>query len=302
VRETEPAHHIPAAYLIAWARHGDICQMQRLPDRVELRHRRGNEIGAASDPITIPDVPADLADDFRARYAAAEAPDAQDILHHMIEQASWDAGAREAWIRFIVSLVLRSPRMVAQVEAGIRDILSAGEREMRNRYALKRSDAKAFAELVNRANPQAPLEAAARYLDDVMSGKAMAEALAKMRWARIPVPRARFSLLTSDNPLDIPLPLTDPNAYVALPLTSDTMFIASNNSGLIDSLAKQDHSKIVRMLNLASVSRAHDFVWSIDESQLAFVTNHFGSAPPAPLTSDQARQAALASFEKRAAG
>ena len=67
------------------------------------------------------------------------------------------------------------------------------------------------------------------YLHKVLDGEAIAARIGKMQWARIELSHARFSLLTSDQPLDVPLSLADKNAYVALPLSPTAMFVASNN-------------------------------------------------------------------------
>jgi hypothetical protein len=275
--------------------------MQRGPDNVFLQHKVADDSGDVGNLYDIDDVPAELAQDFRERFAAAATPEAESALRHMnaSQQADWDAASRDAWVRFLLSLLFRNPCTVAQVQAGIREILEAGARELRSRYANRRSDPKTFADYVTKANPQAPALAAANYLQNAMKGEAIADAINKMRWARIAVPRSRFSLLTSDSPLDMPLSLSDKNAYIALPLSPKALFIATNNSSLLESLTRQDHSKIVRMLNLATVTQARDYVWAADDSQYTFVKNHFGSAPVKALLSDRARQTALAALENR---
>ncbi len=106
-------------------------------------------------------------------------------------------------------------------------------------------------------------------------------------------------LLTSDQPLDVPLSLADKNAYVALPLSPTAMFVASNNQGLLDTIARHDPSKVVRMANLATVTRARDCVFGVDDSQLAFVKHHFGEAPTTAQISDSPRQEALAALKRR---
>lgn len=303
VRESEDQRYIPLAYLKPWTSERTICEMQRMQDTVTLRHIDVDESGFTADPSAIDEVPAEIAQICRARFASLAANDAHDTLWRIAntQAGEWDAELRAGFIQFLIALVFRNPCTVAQIAAGLREVLDAGNRAQRSRYAMRRSDPKTFADYVTKADPQAPLLAATGYLDDAMNTAAVAEAIENMRWARIGVPRSRFSLLTSDNPFDMPLSLTDKNAYIALPLGPRALFIATNNPGLIDSLAKQDHSKIVRMLNMATVTQARDHVWATDESQYAFVTNHFGSAPVKRLLSDRPRQTALAALETRPA-
>jgi hypothetical protein len=55
------------------------------------------------------------------------------------------------------------------------------------------------------------------------------------------------------------------------------------------------------MMNLATVSQAHERVFSVDDSQFAFVKHHFGTAQPSALLSDGPRQEAMASLKRRPA-
>jgi hypothetical protein len=96
------------------------------------------------------------------------------------------------------------------------------------------------------------------------------------------------------------LSLSDRNAYVALPLSPTALFVASNNESLLEKLTRHDPSKLVRMMNMATVTRARDYVWSVDDSQHAFVRHHFGAAPATAQLSDSPRQDALAALKRRA--
>ena len=288
-------HSVPIAYLKQWAPRGELCEIRRLDDGMTVRRTSPEAAGFTPRLYEIADTPAEIAADLAARFAAAAPADVAETLQHVIstERSQWDAASRERWIAFLLTLMFRSPRTVAQVRAAVHEILDVSARRLRARYAAKRSDPKAFAEYVLHGHADAPEKTATAYLEKVMDGEATARLLNAMRWARIAVPNSRFSLLTSDDPLDIPLSLHHQNAYLALPLTPDCVFVASNNAGLLDSLAKQDHSKIVRMMNMATVTHAHEYVWCVDESQSAFVKNHFGAAPEQRLLPDTARQAAL---------
>ena len=72
--------------------------------------------------------------------------------------------------------------------------------------------------------------------------------------------------------------------------------------GLLDTLSKHDPSKVVRMMNLATVSQARAHVFGIDDSQLAFVKHHLGEAAATSPLPDGPRQEALATLKRRPAG
>jgi len=298
--DSRTERYLPAAYLASWAVRGTLCAMHRLGGEVVVEAVPPDEAGFVLWPCGNADLPSELAQQIEQHLEDLPVDDPgaalQPILHR--PAAEWTAGEREKWVRFVVSLLLRHPSALVQVGAAVREIVEAGTREMETRYASRRSDPRAFAEYVTHSNTQTPVLAATRYLQKVLDADALAATISKMRWARITVAHARFTLLTSDQPLDVPLGLADKNAYIALPLSPTALFVASNNSGLVDTLISHDPSKLVRMMNLVTVTRARECVWSVDDSQSAFVKRHLGEAPPTPLLSDNPRQDALAALKR----
>jgi hypothetical protein len=293
--------YLPPAYLVPWAATGVLCAMRRVEGDVLAEEVPPEATGFVPE-LRDSDAPSpELTEQIEQRLAALALAEPAAALQPILERraAEWDAAARANWARFIASLMLRNPSVVTQVGAAMRDIVETGTREIKTRYATRRSDPKTFAEYVT-ADPQAPLSAATGYLQKVLDGDAMAAAINKMQWVRITVANARFTLLTSDQPLDVPLSLSDRNAYVALPLSPTALFVASNNESLLEKLTRHDPSKLVRMMNMATVTRARDYVWSVDDSQHAFVRHHFGAAPATAQLSDSPRQDALAALKRRA--
>ncbi len=294
--------YLPRAYLASWAVRGAVCAMHRVEGEVVAEW-------VAPDATVPPqlqggdDSSPELTQQIEQQLAALALADPAAALQPILERpmVAWDAVAREDFARFIVSLALRHPSVVVQAAAAMRDIVKVGTRELQTRYAAMRSDPRTFAEYVTRSNPQAPMLAASQYLKKVLNGEAIAAVISKMQWTRITVANARFTLLTSDQPLDIPLSLADRNAYVAFPLGPTALFVASNNPELLDTLGRQDPSKVVRIMNMATVTRARDYIYSVDDSQLTFVKHHFGAQPVTPLLPDSPRQDALAQLKQRPA-
>jgi hypothetical protein len=291
--------HLPTAYLASWAPRGVICVMRCLEGDTRAAFKPLDAAGTASERRD-DDLSPELRQQIDQQLGALALDDPAAALRPILQRppAEWVSSSRDNFARFIVSLLLLNPSLVAKVTAAMRDIVETGTREMATRYAAKRSDPRTFAEFVTRSDPQAPAQAAAWYLHKVMNGEAIAAAIGKMLWARISVAKSRFTLLTSDRPLDIPLNLSDKNTYIALPLSPTALFVASNNAGLLDTLARHDPSKVVRMMNLATVSEARECVFGVDDSQFAFVKHHLGTAQPAQLLSDSPRQEALAALKR----
>jgi uncharacterized protein DUF4238 len=300
--EDRTASYLPAAYLASWAPRGVVCVMRRTDSDTRVEFKPLDAAGVAParpDDALSPELQQQIDQQLAALAHTEPAAALRLILQR--PPAEWISTARDNFARFIASLLQLNPSLVAKVTATMREIVETGTREIQTRYAARRSDPKTFAEYVTRSDAEAPALAAAQYLQKVMNGEALAAAISKMQWARIPVEKSRFSLLTSDRPLDIPLNLSDRNTYIALPLSPTVLFVASNNSGLLETLNKHDPSKVVRMMNLAIVSQARERVFSVDDSQFAFVKHHFGTAQPSTLLPDSPRQEALASLRRRPA-
>jgi len=295
--------YLPAAYLASWAPRGVVCVMRRADGDTRAEFK---PLDAASVPIARRDddeLSPELRQQIDQQLAKLAHTEPAAALRPILQRppAEWISDARENFARFIASLLLLNPSLLAKVTAAMRDIVQTGTREIETRYAARRSDPRTFAEYVTRSDAEAPELAATQYLQNVMNGETIAAAISKMQWARISVEKSRFSLLTSDRPLDIPLNLSDRDTYIALPLSPTVLFVASNNSSLLDTLTRHDPSKVVRMMNLAIVSQAHERVFSVDDSQFAFVKHHFGAAQPSAVLPDGPRQEALASLKRRPA-
>jgi hypothetical protein len=47
----------------------------------------------------------------------------------------------------------------------------------------------------------------------------------EMKWSRIDLSKSTHQLLTSDRPIDMPLGLADPEAYISLPVSPRILFV-----------------------------------------------------------------------------
>ena len=114
-----------------------------------------------------------------------------------------------------------------------------------------------------------------------------------MHWSRVPLTGSKVSLLYSDRPLDRPLGLNDPRAYVAFPISPDMLFLASNDETLARFLSDADHTKAAKTMNKTVVSQARKFVWGVDDRQLPFVQKHMGTAPERTLLTEEQKRDAV---------
>ena len=82
-------------------------------------------------------------------------------------------------------------------------------------------------------------------------------------------------------------------AYIALPIGPQTLFVADHDGASSKRLAVLDPTSIVRNVNMAVVHQARQFVWGIDDGQKRFVQNRISKTPDRPVITDAQRQAAI---------
>jgi hypothetical protein len=113
-----------------------------------------------------------------------------------------------------------------------------------------------------------------------------------MKWSRVDLGKSNHELLTSDRPINMPLGLADPNAYISLPVSPRILFVAAHSHGLASMLRAASPTEVARKNNQHVVEQARKFAWGSDASQLTFIQKHFGKLPDRELLTEQQRQEA----------
>jgi hypothetical protein len=124
---------------------------------------------------------------------------------------------------------------------------------------------------------------AANFLAEMIDNANIGETIFGMKWSRIDLSKSQHLLLTSDRPIDMPLGLGDPKAYISLPASPTILFVAAHNNDLRDALRKANPAEVVKKNNECVIGQARKYVWSTTDSQITFVRKHFGKLPDREL-------------------
>jgi hypothetical protein len=143
-------------------------------------------------------------------------------------------------------------------------------------------------------NPAAAEIGASNFLMETISNERVGPTIFKMHWTRHDLRQSKLPLLTSDRPLIMPLGLGDPRAHIVLAATPTVLFVAAHDQGFAGSVARWNHTDLVKMLNKAVVSQARKFVWATDDSRLEFVRRYIGTAPDRTILTEEQKGEALA--------
>ena len=301
VSEPRKHHYVPVCYLKQWANTDDrrLCEHKLIPAVNTVKPRRTSPAGTGYqiDLYRIGGVPEDIAQDFEKRFMNLVDTDASRALEKIIagETDNWPGELRSGWTRFIMSLLFRNPEAVASIRGHIVNMWDEGIKALQEDYAARRraGDPATFEEFLAKHEPDAAQIGAANFLAEVIDNDKVGETIFGMKWSRIDLSRSKHQLLTSDRPIDMPLGLADPKAYISLPVTPTILFVAEHSQDIADALRKANPTDLVKKNNERVIQQARKYVWGATDLQLTFVQKNFGKLPDRELLTDQQKQQAV---------
>jgi hypothetical protein len=299
-------HFSPAFSNKPWAiNDNQLCEMRLVNGGVVASRKHPRGTGYQKNLYRTEGVPPEQEQHLEVHFMKPLDTAADRALKKILsgDRTPWDSEQRSAWTRYILSLMFRGPEVVQAVKEHIKEMWDAGIGALESDYTARRlpTDPATFEGYFARTNPAAAQIGASNMIAEIINNDRVGPTIFGMHWARVPLTRSRVSLLNSDRPIDRPLGLHDPRAYIAFPISPDTLFLASNDTTLAGRIAQGDHSKATKMMNKTVVAQAREFVWGVDDSQLAFVQKHMGKAPSPPIITAQQRAEAIAAAQGRPA-
>jgi Protein of unknown function (DUF4238) len=198
---------------------------------------------------------------------------------------------RVAWARFVLSMLYRHPEGVDVIKSHMLDMWVEGTAALEGDWVANRGplDSLTFADETAKRLPGGADISAANMLMGVIDNDRAVPDIARMHWTHVSLRRTKYSLLTSDRPLVMPVGLGHPQCYIALPVGPCDLFIAAHDDRFSRRLPTADHNKIVRLMNKDVVRQARHYVWGVDNSQLEFVRKHIACLPDRIILSETQR-------------
>lgn len=297
--ESPSKHHFsPAFSLKPWTgRDGNVCQMRKIGAKVVPRRVHPNATGFAKDLYRIDGVGPEQAQHVEANFFKPLDTEAERALQKILsgDRSPWDGPMRSAWTRYVLSLMFRMPTAVGALKGHLAEMWKEGIKALEADYENRRlpTDPPTFAEYFALTNPAAAEISTANMLMQIIDNDRVGPTIFNMHWSWIPLPHANLELLCSDRPIDRPLGLGDPKAYIALPVAPRMLFLAAHSERLAKSISGRNHTETVKRMNKTVVSQAREFAWGSNDSQLAFVSKHTGTAPERDLITPEQRAQAI---------
>jgi hypothetical protein len=291
-------HFIPAFSLKPWVgSDGLVCEIRRVGVQIISKRKHPNATGYERHLYRTEGVPEAQAQHLEENFLKPIDTEANLALQKMLSGVGrgWTSKERSRWARYILSLMFRGPETVHDLKRHMAAIWDQGLSNVGEVYQSWRTedDPETFEAFVDGTDLAAPHAAATNMLVQLIDNDRVGPAIFAMDWSVLDLSGSSVSLLISDRPLDRPVGLGNPRAYIALPISPTKVFLATRDRKMVDWVEAQSHSNLAKGLNRVVVGQACEFVWCKDERQLPFVRKHFGTRPLRPMITDEQRQRAI---------
>jgi hypothetical protein len=197
------------------------------------------------------------------------------LLDHGLTRLDHDE--RCAWVRFIMSLRIRQPDIVADLRQQSATELRRNMAEEPEEYETVASDddPSSLEDWAERRFPGLVENFGLSFFHELLNDDAVGNKLLHLQWWVFDVTPAPCRLLLSDHPCIFVGSIDDPNLAVILPISSTKVFIATRGEELKRLLPKQQPKHMTTRINDASVRQSNKFVYAVDASPLRFIKNRW---------------------------
>jgi hypothetical protein len=292
--ERNKHHYIPVFYLKGWAgKDGRLCEFSRPykmpPAQLELniksipvkpRRVHPDGTGFIKHLYRFPDLNPRLANYLENEFFLRVDNEAAVVMQRLLRgELQFDQTSKSAWARFLMSMFHRSPENIMRIAALINlDYIKSLEEEHRPQHeALReqRGEGPTWDEMIENFTDADYQQFRLQTLRTIMDSKRVGEFLNSMIWTVAPR-YGKYPMFTSDRPITMTA-LGQDNAHLVMPLTPNHNFFAAKNSETLHRLENRNHSGgLAEIVNNDIVRQARTYVYAIDDSRQAFLTNRLG--------------------------
>ncbi len=281
-------HFIPAFYLKQWAGlDGKLVEYTRKGGKLIQKPVGPRSTGYERDLYTFPELPPETAQFMEQVFFAYADQRASNALDNHLGLASWPWTSElvSAWSRFVIAIHLRHPDAMPELRIAASNIwqASGGDSQMRYEAIRLPTDPATFDEYLALRDPLAPVKMRVNLIIKALDNEIVGAHVNQMRQAVIDISGSPCRLLTSDRPVEF-FNLQAPNGILSIPISPTKLFVAVNDTAMLDRLRRAAPAEIATHINTQVVSRARRFVWAQDISQQSFVEKLMSSRlEPTPL-------------------
>lgn len=283
-------HFVPRFYSKRWALDaGRLCEFSQPFDIIKPRRTSPKGTGYVPGGYALDDVePAQVnrLEEHFYKPVDTRAADALALIETGIANEDWPPRLREAWTRFVFSLLLRMPEDMAILEASYTREFALLTEQQEWDYAARRlpNSPRTLALALAALNIEEVAGQSKELATRLMQNVRISDKISTMHWASIETSSAAWRLLTSDRPVQLNGQFGDKRTVLSLPIGPDRLFVAGWSAVQVAKIRQRGVNSLVSRSNQAVVQAADKFVYGVDDNMLDFVRRHFRRARPKPLS------------------
>lgn len=294
--EPKKHHYIPVFYLRRWTRQdGTLVEFSRPhKNKIKPLSKAPQGTGYVNRLYEIQGVPAEQAQHLEQLFMSpvdSAAADSLKILERDENEQKWDSHTRSAWARFILSLLLRTPDDMRHLRQQIRLELFRTTATEEQKYIENRGldDPPTFTEFIKQREAKATEKLFAQLTRSLIDHEGIGTRINNFLWFTRDTQNSDIELLTSDRPVLMSTLLSEPNAYIILPIGPRWLFVAVPDNYTASLLKQRPATQLVKEVNKQVVTHAVKYVYGANERQLPFIEKHFGKSQRSSLLERLAR-------------
>jgi len=280
--DPEKHHFAPRCYIKRWARpDGKVVEFKRRAHgRVEARPTATKGTGYRRNLYTVPGAAPGRQNLVESRYLRRVDTEASLCLDAALgPDAMIPLARRSHWARFVMRMMRGSPDKVAEVEAKARTSSQTQAQLYQAEWEKLRrpEDPESWAEAMEVLGEDGLDGFGARALPKLSDLPRVGEAIVNMKWTIASRAVMPVSFLTSDKPVVTSNGLARPGAFILLPISPNTVFMATRDTETIQNFARQfETGELIEKLNHTVTAQAHEFVYGQSEDAVGFVEERLG--------------------------
>lgn len=277
--EPDKHHYLPVFYLSRWSQlDGKVIRYYRPYQAVEASpiapKNTGYERGLYRLDGYVPEAQNAIEKNFMASVVDDPAAHALEILINR-DNSKLTPEHRQAWTRFVMSLLVRNPSNVEQItnqaDHGLRQSLLAVPEEYE--AVRDKDDPPTLVEWVEQKAPEILSNFGKQMLPGIITHQPTGDAIIRMRWWTIDIGDGFPDLLTCDRPVYMSHGVMDEMCFIALPLSPRFVFFATRSQTMFDRVMSHGIKAVTKSINKIMVTQAEKYVYGAHDRHLRFVEN-----------------------------
>jgi hypothetical protein len=283
-------HYLPVFYLSRWQGiDGRVVRYYRPCDRVIASAISPSNTAFEPRLYTLEGFPKKIEQAVEREYMAPVVDDPAAMAFNTLitrNYAVLTAKVCADWTRFLLSLSLRDPQSLVEIQKSHLDVLRANMSRPDAEYdATKRvCDPATPYEYVEEHAPHLLTNLGKTLLPKLIEHEEICTHIMRMSWKVIDLSSSKVDLLTADRPVLQYEGLAHQNCLITLPLSPSFLFVAANRQDIFDQiLQRHTLTDIAKKANSDVVARAIKYVYGKTNKYLRFVERRLVKKDKQPL-------------------